>query len=113
MTNAVFTFVMENNHMIFYYECKDELYLIGNNAQQCQSNSEWTQQKFTCSSMYIPCINVLYIFFDRHNMHDLKYHNHILFFLFTYLNEIICMIYNIIFTLMFFKYLTEILYMIL
>ncbi|XP_071145018.1 sushi, von Willebrand factor type A, EGF and pentraxin domain-containing protein 1-like [Mytilus edulis] len=49
VTNAVFTFVIENGHMLFYYECKDELYLIGNNAQQCQSNSEWTQQMFTCS----------------------------------------------------------------
>ncbi|VDI12244.1 CUB and sushi domain-containing protein, partial [Mytilus galloprovincialis] len=50
VTNAVFTFVMENGHMIFYYECQDELYLIGNNTQQCQSNSEWTRQKFTCST---------------------------------------------------------------
>ncbi|CAC5407361.1 CSMD [Mytilus coruscus] len=75
VTNAVFTFVIENGHMIFFYECEDGLHLIGDNALQCQSNSEWTQQKFTCSRCADPpeIANALFKFETTLNITYLRY----------------------------------------
>lgn len=49
---STFKYEMEQNKMIYYYECDEGLTLVCDNTLQCKSNRAWTPPMFVCTGMF-------------------------------------------------------------
>lgn len=53
VVNAMYTVEMLNSNYTVIYKCHDEFNLLGNGVIECQSDGNWTDHNFICTSKYL------------------------------------------------------------